>query len=432
MSTIRTTNVRNEASATNNLALDASGNVTIGNNLTVTGTTTQTGVVVLPAGAVGAPSLTTTGDTDTGIYFPAANTIGFATNGTEDARFDSVGNLLLNSATLSPAQTAAGSIAMTGTLAMGSSFLRNRIINGAMEIAQRDTSTTNSGTSLANTYGSVDRYQFYRAGAATGLNTTQFSSGGPSSIPYYVRMQRASGNTSTAILAMSQPIESLNSQDLAGQIVTLSFYMRAGSDFSGTTASPQLYYATSGEGNLYSGVTGQAQITTTPSTVTPTTSWQRFSVTGTVNASATQVLMQILYTPTGTAGTNDYLDITGVQLEVGSVATPFERRQYGTELALCQRYYFKSQTILRDFGITTTTGYASTEWALPMTMRAAPTVTAFGYASGTANRVSYFSGGWNDTTSYSVSWNGINTVIFQYNSVNAEGMGLSFTASAEL
>jgi hypothetical protein len=87
------------------------------------------------------------------------------------------------------------------------------------------------------------------------------------------------------------------------------------------------------------------------SSFTATTTWQRFTATGTVASTATEIALELRYTATGTtAGAADYLEVTGVQLEVGSVATPF-RRSGGTiqgELAACQRYYIRYTGV--DYG----------------------------------------------------------------------------------
>ena len=72
--------------------------------------------------------------------------------------------------------------------------------------------------------------------------------------------------------------------------------------------------------------------------------------------------------------TNDYLAITGVQLEIGTAATPFEHRSYGQELALCQRYYEEVPVAAR---VTTPTGaFMNTPGIYKVTKRAAPTITA--------------------------------------------------------
>ena len=85
-----------------------------------------------------------------------------------------------------------------------------------------------------------------------------------------------------------------------------------------------------------------------------------------------------------TQGANFY--VTGVQLEKGSVATPFEFRQFGTELALCQRYYYQWQalsgantTFCNVFAISTTNGYGT--FKLPVTMRTSPSLTTTGTAA---------------------------------------------------
>ena len=93
---------------------------------------------------------------------------------------------------------------------------------------------------------------------------------------------------------------------------------------------------------------------------------------------------------------NDWY-ITGVQLEVGTVATPFEHRSYGQELALCQRYYLESRL---PHLIATGNGENDSSTVLPSTMRAAPTVTlsSISNASLTVTTPTVNSFGWNGTT----------------------------------
>jgi hypothetical protein len=71
----------------------------------------------------------------------------------------------------------------------------------------------------------------------------------------------------------------------------------------------------------------------------------RYSATGTLSSAATQIGIISQWTPSGTAGADDSLYVTGVQLEVGSTATPFQTASGGSiqnELDMCQRYYQKS------------------------------------------------------------------------------------------
>jgi hypothetical protein len=80
------------------------------------------------------------------------------------------------------------------------------------------------------------------------------------------------------------------------------------------------------------------------------------------------------------AFTSGTLDITGVQLEAGSVATPFERRDYGRELIMCQRYYYQFDSVSNGYVATGAyragTSTAEASFNHPVTMRAAPTLSA--------------------------------------------------------
>jgi hypothetical protein len=176
-------------------------------------------------------------------------------------------------------------------------------------------------------------------------------------------------------------LETSESLRFAGQTVTLSFYARAGANFSGASNTFSAYiYTGTGTDQPWTSFTGQALISATNFTLT--TSWQRFSTTFTVGSTATEIGFYLAYTPSGTAGSNDYYDLTGVQMEVGSVATPFSRAG-GTlqgELAACQRYYYLHATgnSTNPVPIGVGSSYTSTNVSvivpLKVNMRTAPTL----------------------------------------------------------
>jgi hypothetical protein len=251
---------------------------------------------------------------------------------------------------------------------------KNICINGGFDIWQRGTSI---GSGTVHGY-SADRWVLQRGGWASGATISRQA--GLGAIQYCARVQRNSGNTDTGGINIQTSFETSNSIPFAGQVVTLSFWARAGANYSG--GSNQLGC------NVYSG-TGTDQNTdatgftgsTTPitSAVTLTTSWQKFIFNGTVPSNSTQLGMMFNYAPTGTAGVSDYFEITGIQLELGSAATPFSRSG-GTiqgELAACQRYYYRHvigsmQPVSLAFYWSAT--QLQTTIPFPVTMRSAPTL----------------------------------------------------------
>jgi len=211
---------------------------------------------------------------------------------------------------------------------------RNFIINGDMAISQRGTSFTD-----INTY-TVDRWRTF-GGPITFTVTQQDSIATYSPSRYAIRFARNSGQTQTNDSGIAQGIETRNSYALRGKKVTISFRARCGANYSASSSNllVRVFTGTGTDDNPV-GMTGQTQEIGT--NVTLTTSLQSFSVTGTLSSSFTQATLTFSYTPTGTAGANDWFEVTDVQLEIGDRATPFERRSYGQELALCQRYFQKS------------------------------------------------------------------------------------------
>jgi hypothetical protein len=257
----------------------------------------------------------------------------------------------------------------------------NFVINGAQEIWQRGTSFTTTGT-FSTSY-TADRWQGYQGSAGTTQQTSRQASDLPG-FRYFTRVTRPSGNSSTTYLGYWQTIETANSIPLAGQTVTLSFYARAGSGMTNSNTLQAFINSGTGVDEPNYAFTGNTTVVATNINILSSggivNGWKRYSVTGTIGSNMTEVGVGFTYTPTGTAGSNDYYDITGVQLEIGSVPTPF-RRAGGTlqgELAACQRYYYRwtaNATYSRYpvSGLAASTTLAFFPSITPVTLRAVPT-----------------------------------------------------------
>lgn len=234
---------------------------------------------------------------------------------------------------------------------------KNKIINGAMMELQR----TGGCTLSTSAQFPLDRFFARRSAGSTGATSVMVSSISLDGFASALRTQRTSANTATDTLYVGQTIETVNSIPLQGDTVTFSFWARKGANYSATSDALQVRVYT-GTGTDQTGLGSAYTGTTTPisSTATLTTSWQRFTFTGTIATTAKQIQVAVQYVPVGTAGANDYFDITGVQLETGSVATPFALAggSIAQEIQLCRRYYERwtsSSTYMR-MGI----GHAST------------------------------------------------------------------------
>jgi hypothetical protein len=221
----------------------------------------------------------------------------------------------------------------------------NPILNSAFQIWQR-------GTSIAQAGGfsySADRWVSARNGFDVGTTMSRQLTGDTTNLPfiqYCGRVQRNSGTTATTGVFFSQSIESINSIPFMGKTITFSFYARAGANYSSASnaLSVKVDTGTGTDQSIINTWTGGASAIGGNQTATLTTTWQRFTYTGTASASGTQLGVQFSYTPVGTAGANDWFEVTGVQIDIGSVALPF--RTYAAtiqgELAACQRYYIRT------------------------------------------------------------------------------------------
>jgi hypothetical protein len=280
---------------------------------------------------------------------------------------------------------------------------RNRIINGDMRIDQRNAGAAVSAATNTNPY-TVDRWSFFGdpAGKVT-LQQNQGSVTPPAGFVNYMGLTSSSAYSPAAgdAFRFQQIIEGLNISDLGwgtanAKTVTVSFWVRSSLTglFGGALSNDGLNRSYPFSFSISSADTWEYKTVTIPGDTSGT--WLTtngigirlfFDVGCGTNTKGTAGAWAGAFYAGVTGGTNVVatnnatFQFTGVQLEVGSVATPFERRPYGAELALCQRYALKYNTdaIVYAFigaGYATSTTNANISLPLPVQMRTAPTATA--------------------------------------------------------
>ena len=360
-----------------------------------------------PAGSPVAPTLT---QTDAGVYqyllatvlVPAAATVpstitdsrGFlgsrfgvwttatrpATSGGVQAGFNSTTGLaefwngsawssfLPAAGTITNAMLANSAITVNGSAtSLGGSVVlptnRNAIINGGFDIWQRGTSATVGG------YSAADRWRYDNVGGTYTISKQTFTPGSAPVAGYEAEgYYRLNLTAASGYQAIAQRIEDVRT--FAGQAVTLSFWAKTGSANSVAVYLDQ---------NFGSG--GSTEVSTTLAAAQAlTTGWVRYTFTVTVPSVSGKTIGSSSYLQVRiSVGTATTYDIWGVQLEAGSVATPFARNGSSLqgELAACQRYYVRFDNAFDlsviGLGLAATGTVAYITMNLPVQMRVNPT-----------------------------------------------------------
>lgn len=256
---------------------------------------------------------------------------------------------------------------------------RNLIINGAMQIWQRGTSSSSGG------YQTVDRFYHYGSNGLTHIRSTDVPTG--QGFTYSLGTTGTPSGEFNVGQSIELPADGEPGVFFNGQTITISYWAK--SSVAGDKLWNGLFFRDSHGSSSNQAIvdfdnTNNSELTT---------SWARYTKTYTIGVSpnstnkalSLQIRSRNYAEDSSTPSGNIY--ITGVQLETGSVATSFERRHYGQELALAQRYFNTAGITLYPLPrYNNSSGAGLNRLAISPPMRAAPTVTD--------------SGGWTSTAGY--------------------------------
>ena len=299
-----------------------------------------------------------------------------------------------------PAATEQGQVLLANSAGVWTPYawnptFKNRIINGDMRVAQRGAAAVSANGSFP-----VDRWVYYKNTGATA--SIQQSSVVPTYFANSVGLTVTTGGSATAAqyAGIQQAIEGCNVADLgwgtsAAKTITISFFVRSSItgtyclsvyNYNGTRTYVATYSVSAGNSWQYKSVTipGPTDGTWYTNNATGINMWFDLGTGSNLQTASanTWLTNQDKYSTSaqanviGTTGATFYL--TGVQLEVGSVATAFELRPEQVELALCQRYYWLNTGTQNTvaIGLGTTANNAIFYVKYPQTMRAQPTILA--------------------------------------------------------
>ena len=328
-------------------------------------------VVALPDGAVGTPALTNTGDLNTGVYFPAADTVGVVAGGTEQFRF--------------------GSNPIPG----GS---KNLLINGDMRIKQRSTMpTTGTGYTL-------DGWEYGETGATVATITQDTDVPSGKGFSNSLKIVVATEDSSVAAgdyVILTQRIEGQNLQHLEyghadAKSLTVSFWTKrplTGThcvaiysqdathrsyvrEFTIASADTWEYFSLTFPGDASGNINDDSGAGI--DLIFPLMTGSTFQISADTWSAGQDWATSSIVNDVGIA--DDIIYLTGVQLEVGDVATDFAHEELGTTLRKCQRYlHYQNRTSNSDdhifaAGKCNSTTVAEFVFAHPVTMRSAPTM----------------------------------------------------------
>ena len=263
---------------------------------------------------------------------------------------------------------------------------KNLIINGGFDVWQRGTSGTKSGDGYGG-YLSADRWSSYYDGTVVSVQEDVTVD---NALVNTLRVQAAG---STGRMYAYSNIEK-GAKLISGKPISISFWIK-GSKALTIRNQVRVFNANS----TYSGVH-----VTTIGNLSVTTTWQKvtYNNINITDSSLTGSRWAGLwfYDSNNEEGTDAWFEIANVQLELGSVATDFEHRSYGEELALCQRFYQVVESSNNLYAAASISNTPRLHYAFPTTMRTNPTIVFTGSdaaswntAAGTSSMVSSYSSG---------------------------------------